>query len=120
MEKIIKDVYGVEFNQIDTIIQSEEQIKEVYKRMGNITDGMTAFDATSLYPSAMKTLESLPDLESYEMLINPTFNEVYKYKHFVIKCDIHIPEHLKFVPIPVKLTNKEYAEMNSIQKAKSP
>lgn len=77
----------------------------MYEKLGNIT-GMTAFDATSLYPAAMKTLVTLPDIESYKMLSNVDFEEVNTYPHYIITCDIEIPEHLKFIPIPVKLTNK--------------
>lgn len=33
--------------------------------IGELSDGMIAWDATSLYPAAMKTLLSVPDLTTY-------------------------------------------------------
>lgn len=50
-----------------------------------------AFDATSLYPSAMLQAESFPDLTS-AYLIGSDFD--FEAEHFIIKCDVFLPEHL--------------------------
>lgn len=60
-----------------------------------------AFDATSLYPSAMYQAESFPDLETVEIIDVAVF-DIEKYKHYIIKCDIYLPEELEFIPIPYK------------------
>lgn len=82
-----------------------------------------AFDATSLYPSAMKRIKSFPDLTSAES-INAGFDiNNNSFKHFIINCDIFLPESLTFIPVPYKidgachyrtghLRNQYYTEMD--------
>jgi hypothetical protein len=77
-----------------------EQIEEELKVCLN-GDVLMAFDATSLYPSAMFEAESFPDLLSAR-IVDERFN-IETAKHFILTCDVYLPEHLEFIPVPCKI-----------------
>ena len=58
-----------------------------------------AFDATSLYPSAMVQRNDYPDLDTVQHF---KLEDIKTYRHYILNCDIHLPEHLTFVPVPSK------------------
>lgn len=48
-----------------------------------------AFDATSLYPSAMMQIESFPDLTS-AFVVDSTF-DIKSVPFYMINCDVYLP-----------------------------
>ncbi len=70
----------------------------------NENESIFPFDANSLYVSVMCD-ESLtfPDIRETKILDQPNLEELnLLYKHYIIECDIFIPEHIKFIPIATK------------------
>ena len=82
---------------------------------GPVTDGMIANDAVSLYPAAMNRLKYLPDITTYQMLEEVSFDSLSVYPHYIIVCDIYIPKELQFSPIPVKMLNNAYGDLMNIK-----
>ena len=67
-------------------------------------DILMAFDATSLYPSAMKLIKTFPDLRTARH-IKGDF-DINTNRHYVIHCDVFLPKELTFIPVPYKIDNE--------------
>ena len=50
---------------------------------------------------------TFPDIKSMVPISDLSYDHIkLNYKHFILNCDIYIPENVKFVPCPAKLTEK--------------
>ena len=70
---------------------------------------LMAFDATSLYPSAMAKFDSYPDLNTAEH-IDVTNFDFDCGRHYIIECDVYLPQELTFIPVPYKREGMCYYE----------
>lgn len=63
-------------------------------------------DANSLYPTAMASILTFPDLSSAQGYQNPSPNTLIEWNtlgyNYIVKCNVFLPHDLKFVPVPNK------------------